>query len=859
MAAAVSPAFDAETHEAEIISFPNSGRHYPKNVRIDMVSLRAMKRSDDEIIKLSTENFVNRFNEVAATYDIEPLTVAETIGKSVYSAVLVSRYKSSGGDPEYAFGIFQNQIEIIVQVLVAMLKDPRNIALLAETQYGKTGILCGAIILFNLYQSKRSEKTFVRLVNPNFLGVERQTLNDLDQFNALLSGVMLDDVTSYEANAVYFNQTERLSRKANTKKNILREKNIIQTLADGYDPILNQFGYTSLIVFIDEADEALSGSSFMNEMMKAAKEAAIPTRYLFCSATAWEYKNLQSFLVIEAPVNDDYAGFLRGRQIPVCDFQTLAEIINEPELAKFSISRDYTKTGMVRKLIDAFIKGVNPATQTSVRDFDPYGKKGAQWIDRAVTAGEIGFNGRPFNGGSHMAIRYGKNNITQLGYLHGKCKRSLARMGVSFLCYVGGNAGVTLTVYAPGHPDADENYVEVLIPASRCQTICELLEAAEIEFDKYRDYHNKITFHAVIGVVALARRAMRLPKECNVFLEMSETPTTMTSLEQGSLGRLTGWGKFTDTITPMCVMSGDVTKVVAKARYWFEFHGMTMKIAVITPSQYSRKTFQEPSLRIAVTVGLSGKEYETYSPALKASLKRIARVIEGQTEYAPTKGANGSLSPVKKVWKKGDNAVDKDGIVAEGWDFDGDGYIRRSIPTARDDKGNVTKTKAWTLFDIFGMLGEAGVLELEGRFSDEFGEPVTFLRPGSFREDGRVYASEGTYIHVAYRSYEKDVILGEGKFGAMGQRDLRDPTIKNNGWGENIIDASAIMSTASKKLAKLVFILARDSLNHHGMDAEAVDFTYCKKGTAPYKFLASDEDRKFIDKQTKITSKSKVA
>ena len=847
-----------ETHQAEIINFPNSGRHYPKNVRIDIASLRAMKRSDDEIIRLSTESFVKRFNEVAVKYDLKALTVDGVISKSVYTATMVARYKATGGDMEFAFGIFQNQIEIIVQVLVAMLKDPRNIALLAETQYGKTGILCGAIILFNLYQHKNTEKTFVRLVNPNFIGVERQTLNDLDQFNSLLSAVALDGVTSHEANAVYFNQTERLSRKANTKNNNLREKEIIDNLAKGYDPILNQFGYTSLIVFIDEADEALNGTGFMQKMMKAATK--VPTRYLFCSATAWEYKALESFLVIEAPVTDDYAGFLRGRQIPVCDFKTLAGLINEPELENFSISADYTKTDIVRKLIDVIIQGVAPSAPTTVRDFDPYGKKGNQWIERNVTAGEVGFNGRPFNGGQHLAIRYGKNN-TQLEYLQSKCQRSLARKGVSFLKYVGGKDGTKLTIYAPGHPQADENYIEVTIPARDCPTISNLMEAAEKEFEKYREYHGFILFHAVIGVVALARRAMRLPKECNVFLEMSETPTTMTALEQGSIGRLTGWGKFTNTITPMCVMSVPVTKVVAKARYWFKHHGGA-KVAVITPSQYAGKTFQEPSLRVAVTVPLFGKEYETYSPALKASLKRIARVIEGQTAYTESKSAvaraKGALSPTKKIWKKGEAAVSRDGIVADTWDFDGDGYIRRSIETGRDETGKI-KTKAWTLFDIFGLMGEGGITELEERFSDEFGEQVTLLRPGKRRDDDRAYASEGTYVHVAYRSYEADLGLGEGKFGAMGQRELRDPTIKNNGWGVDIIDASAIMSTKTRKLAKLVLILENDALNHHGMDSDAVDFTYCKKNTAPYKSLTTAAERKFIVKQASIKTKAKAA
>ena len=838
---------EVETAEAEIIAFPSGGRHFPKNVRVDIAAKRAMKRNDDEIVRLTYENFVTKMNAATAEYGLKPLTVAEISAKGTYVSMLVARYRSSGGDMAYAIGIYENQIGIIAQVLAAMLEDPRHIALLAETQYGKTGILCGSIILFNLYQHELGKKTFVRLVNPNFLGVERQTMNDLDQFNALLAPLCLNGVTSFEANAVYFNQTKRLSRKANTNKNNAREAEIIRDIANGYDPILNQCGYESMFVFVDEADEALNGSSFMNKMMAACAHNGLPTRFLFCSATAWEYKFLKGFNVIEAPVNDDYAGFLRGRQIPVCDFISLAQLIKEPELEDFSISSHYKKHEVAFKIIESLSKGINPARKTTVRDYDPYGKKGHQWIERQATAGEIGFNGLPFNGGAHMAIRYGKNN-GQLNYLRGKIQRRLARMGLTFLTYVGGKQGTTMIVYAPGHPDADEGYVETVIPTEQCQTIMEMLESAEKIFAGYREYHGFKTFHAVIGVVALARRAMRLPKECNLFVELSEYPTNMTALEQGSLGRLTGWGKFTDRIAPMCIMSKDVTKTVKKARYWFGYHGR--KIAVISPSQYAAKTFQEPTLRVAVTVGLFGKDWETFSPALKASLRRVASVIESQTYYAPSKSGDGKkkglLSPIKLFRKSGGNAVSETGEVCEGWDFDGDGYIRREFVTGHKKDGT-PETKAWTLFDLFGLLGEDSIAELEQHFSDQFGETVTLLRPGQVRSDGRHYASEGNFVHMAYRSYEADLIQGEGKFGAMSQREGRDPTVKNNGWAKNVIDPSAIMSTVDKKLAKLVFILKSDSLNHHGLDEDAVDFTYCKKGTAPYHQLATAEERATID------------
>lgn len=848
-----------EEHEAEIIAFPTMGRHYPKNVRVDNLAKRALKRTDDEVIHAVLTNFTVKMNAALIANDLDPIDTHDEIERSVEVALMVQRYRNSGGDLDVAMGIFPNQIEIIAKVMAALLNGERDIALLAETQFGKTGILCTVILLFNLYQHKRGSKVFIRMINPNLLGVEKQTTGDLERFSALLSSITLDGVTVREANAVYFNQRARISRKANTKVNNASEKELLALLSQGYDATLNQFGYTEQLAVVDEADEALGNKSYMDKMMGAAKSIGVKTRFLFCSATAWEYKCLSSFQVIEAPVTQDYAGFVRGTRIPVISFGTMARLVGRHAegLENFSITRDFKKLEIVTALIDRIAAGVPINTPTVVSDYFPHSPRKDQWVERAVTAGEIGFNGLRWNGGNGMLVRYGKNG-DQLEHLIKRRSRSMAQKGITMMAYQGSGKGTEITVYAPGHPEADCDFVTYTIPASECVTVEDLLAAARKLFEDHSLDHGFVNFQFVIGVVGLARRAMRFPKECSFFLDMSEAPTTMTALEQGTLGRATGWGKITDRIMPIVCMSGKVTAVVQKVRTLFDIYGK--KIPVIRPSMHAMKTYREPTFRVAVTLSLDpkGPMWDRYSPTLKQSLRRIEAVILSQTAFEKSKSAKSKfLSPVKKYWTKAGNTVCKEGEVAKGWTHEGEGFVRETLKYI--DETGKEKTKDWTFFDIFGLLGEDGISEIEDIFTEDFGgnipeNKVTLLRPGQVRSDGRHYAvSSNQSVHVAYRSAEADEALGEGKFGAMGQREGRDPTIKNNGWAANVIDPSVIMTPKDGgRLVKLGLILLNDALNSRGVDLETIDQTYCKKNTAPGKHMTNEVEKDLIAELSKV-------
>lgn len=828
---------------AEIIDFPAAGRHYPKSVRVDNVAKRALKRTDDEIVRLVLAHFAAQMSAALVNNGLEPLTVHDEVERSVEMAVMVQTYRLTLGDLDFAIGIYLNQIEIVAEVLAALLNGDRNIALLAETQFGKTGILCTSILLFNLYQRDREKKVFIRLISPNLIGVEKQTKGDMDRFSALLSAIKLGDTTVRDANAIYFNQTDRLSRKANTSSNNETEKQLMERLANGYDSTLNQCGYTEQLVLVDEADEALGSTSYMMKLMNAAHRTGVKTRFLFCSATAWEYKCLESFQVIEAPITMAYAGFVRGRQIPVVSFETMARLVGKSGegLSDFSITRDYEKIEIVTALVDLISSGVPLNAKTIVKKFDPFApSKNEQWIEHEVMARDIGFNGKPWQGGEGMLIRYGKNGA-QLEYLMKRRCRSMARKGITMLAYQGSGKGTEITIYAPGHPEADCDFITETIPANLCHTAENLLKEAREIFDRYSMAHGFMKFQFVIGVVGLARRAMRFPKECAFFVDMSEAPTTMTALEQGTLGRATGWNKITENIMPIVCMSNKVVKVVAKVRALFAIYGK--KIPVIRPSQYSVKSYREPTFRMAVIVTLDSKNpmWGRYSPKLQQALRRINDLIMSQTKFVDStsgkiRDGKRAQSPVKKYSKSGGDTVSSEGKIADGWDFRGDNFVRQEFG---DGKG-----KAWTFYDIFGILGEDGITEIEEIFTEDFGgqrpeNDVVLLRPGQVRGDGRRYAATPTgEVHISYRSAEADEELGAGKFGVIGQREGRN-THKNNGWVENIVDPSVFVSSKSGSVKMLGLTLMRDAMNSRGVDQETIDHTYCKANTAPGKHMTT--------------------
>jgi hypothetical protein len=311
---------------------------------------------------------------------------------------------------------------------------------------------------------------------------------------------------------------------------------------------------------------------------------------------------------------------------------------------------------------------------------------------------------------------------------------------------------------------------------------------------------------------------------------MSERPTSMTALEQGTLGRASGWFKITKNRSVTTLFSDDVSKIIIKARKLYDVH--RKKIPVIKPSSHSLKNWREPSYRMSITIDLhEGHMWDRMSHDLRNKFRRINDVIMGQIDF-DEKG-----SPFTKTPKKG-----------EQWELVGDDF--RQAYYGQDAK---TK-KAWVFFNIFGILTKDNLSEIEALYGEEFGSEISLLLPLECRNDDghRHYsAADATHVHFALRNWESAEQQGKGRFSVTGSRETRGKDGKQRSLRheslKGVLDMSALLSYKEKRVRGLTFILTDNAQDRKGVLEETADFTFPKPNTAPYKHFTTADDRDIIN------------
>ena len=774
----------------------NSGNHYPKNKFIDIAELLRGQMTASKIYDLCISDFISQWNAACDQYHAPSYKVEldqAPYSENRHTIELVKRYRKSN-DTFAAMQVYPNQIRAALRSVMKFSKNKsKHLALLAETQFGKTGILGAFIVMYNLWQeaNKIEEKEFLRLIIPNFLGAEKQTDDDMDSIRHILAAVKMNGVSADDANKIYFKMDARSRRKANSKKNIKENEDFVNSLKDeDGDTSLYCHGYTKKVIIIDEADEALGCNSYLDRILKQAKKAKVKTRLVMCSATAWEYKFLSKFEIVDVEVDGNYCGLYAGKRVPVISLSTMADITGEEELNDFSITRDYAKTHLALKVIRSFAKGVPVNTPCSIMEYDFGVKPSERFVKVMTTAGAIGFNGKPWNGGEGGVIRYGKNATDHLLKLKTDIqKRLIEEEGISFLVYTSEKKCEFRVKTKDG--EIEDRYIlrdEEDDEGNSAKTPIGLINLAK----------KKGATNYIVAVVGLARRAMRFPPECTCFMDFSESATTMTALEQGTIGRSTGHFKVTNSRSVISMVSNDVNEVVVETRAFYDLTGK--KIPVIKPSQYSVAKFKRPSFKTNSVIFKEDVEDDMYSPALKKSYRELERIMTQNIQFT---GNAGKRSP-----------TDTSKSIKVGLPYKGDGFTRAIY------KGGAKS--GWTFYDIFGVFGKDGIKEIEDNFSEKFGSSVSILGPNGRRSDGRHLASFNNHVRVNLRNYDEQVKLGINRFGVMGERSERGVSTTTAGvsGAENILNISCQFSERDGKveLQAISFVLSVDAMDTKGVD-----------------------------------------
>ena len=788
----------------------NSGNHYPKNKFIDIEELLRSQMTAAKIYDLCISDFISQWNAACDQYHAPSYRVEldqAPYSENRHTIALVKRYRKIN-DTFAAMQVYPNQIRAALRSVMAFSKNKsKHLALLAETQFGKTGILGAFIVMYNLWQeaNKIEEKEFLRLIIPNFLGAEKQTDDDMDSIRHILAAVKMGGVSADDANKIYFKMDARSRRKANSKKNIKENEEFVNSLKDeDADTSLYCHGYTKKVIIIDEADEALGCDSYLDRILKQAKKAKVKTRLVMCSATAWEYKHLSKFEVINVEVDGNYCGLYAGKRVPVISLSTMADITGEEELNDFSISRDYSKTHLALNVIRSFAKGVSVNTPCSIVEYDFGVKSSERFVKVMTTAGAIGFNGKPWNGGEGGLIRYGKSAKIHLKKLKIDLGMTLIEEGISFLTYTGDsdcdffvkekNGKIVEKSISKDEEDDEGNSAKTPIG---------LINLAK----------KKGATNYIVAVVGLARRAMRFPPECTCFMDFSESATTMTALEQGTIGRSTGHFKVTSNRSVISMISNDVNEVVVESRFFYDEFGS--KIPVIKPSQYAVSKFKRPSSKTNLVIFKEDIVDDMYTPALKKSYLEIERIMTQNIQFT---GNAGKRSP-----------VDTSKSIKVGLPVKGDGFIR-ALYTGGAKAG-------WTFYDIFGVFGKDGIKEIEDTFSKKFGSSVSILTPNGYRGDGRHLASFNNHVRVNLRNFDEQVKLGINRFGVMGERSERGVSTTTAGvsGAENILNISCQFSERKGKveLQAISFVLSIDSMDTKGVDYKVDGDRTLPRATTP--------------------------
>lgn len=406
-----------------------------------------------------------------------------------------------------------------------------------------------------------------------------------------------------------------------------------------------------LAMIIDEADEGTQAKTETNDggvlqrYVDFAAKAGVKMRMILVSATPYQYAALDEFHTIKfRPSAKVYTGLIFGKQVNVNSFKQIADLIAKEDglvdvtnLGKddFNTNDDkYSPHLVVSRLMRAFARGIVNAT--------------------------MGFNGRPFNGGKHVVMRI-SDDTKRTEEILNKLEKGVEfeKLGITIVRFYG--SGMTVKIM--------DKFTGKLV---------------KLSIERVLERHDNCLFVVVGG----ARRADRFPETANIHVDFTPNFSNMSSLEQGLPGRITGYGKTTDTITPVLIVSKANYEAIQLQRKFFKLTGERYPVKPVTRAvNITGRRISKQSIGVSIDIMQIPELTWVFERLMKATKQFLRINTERRTTSA---GPNTIVTVVRHTERR---------------------------------------------LDIFGgLFTDEEIVEIEKILSDHFNTTIKLLRPGQVRD-----------------------------------------------------------------------------------------------------------------------------
>ena len=453
-------------------------------------------------------------------------------------------------DLQKAVGLYPEAIWSSLNILNEIRKKDKIPLLDMAAQSGKTAPICLSALLFQMDQLLNhplDAQIYAAMLNPATLGSRGQNSDDFCSLRAMMailqckssSGALISvSEATYEA----LDDASSLTHKNNCAINRDRFKEVTTRISNG-DLCVNGRNYVAIMLFVDEEDEAQGENSYIMRLYDDAKEKEIPIEAVGCSATIFGSENLQAFTIIRGPAGPNYSGLCSPVRWAATDITTVADATGVPDFANYHSFKDNmsTKCRILRDVVVSLFNGVDTTTPVRHELYD-----GVKYTTEWTIAGNVGFNGRPANGGNVIVVRMSNKSTISEIFLR-DYQNHLAGLGITAVtCKAGSDIHYKIMGQGRGaiHHKSVSTFEDLLEKLSS-------IGATNI----------------LLLVVAKARRADRFRKECSIFIDLAEDSSGKTSLIQGFCGRACGYDKVTTECMTMVIMTKKVNRYVTEMRY----------------------------------------------------------------------------------------------------------------------------------------------------------------------------------------------------------------------------------------------------------------------------------------------------
>lgn len=391
---------------------------------------------------------------------------------------------------------FDDKLDTIARLFVALLTTNKNVAVHAETQWGKTITMVMTALLLRAYHAENNIDQQIVIWCPTRTATSDATRTDLSAASQL-------------HRCLTFGRRPLNADCNSMIKVVTKSKRDVQAF-------LKEIRGAS-ICFFDEADEASSKDSVIGKLLDDPRSTS--ARLVLVSATAYVYGELENVEHIHVKIDKDsgYSGTVAGIRTPIMSVEEYAalhqaaypDLKNLPSLTPAAFKAAKSKKSFVKAFL-ALIYSQIERTGT--------GKHG------------------PFDGGRGALLRFGTS--AEMLPLLDAVEPVLNKRGVGIIRHFGKNARVEIST-----------------------------AVAQCEFR-----------YCIVAVTGAARRADRLPSSITHGYDFTEEFTTMPALEQGTLGRLSGYGKITATQSTLCLLQKRNAEAVRLFRMIYDHIGRKVPV-----------------------------------------------------------------------------------------------------------------------------------------------------------------------------------------------------------------------------------------------------------------------------------------